>query len=130
MNTTNYIDDKTLREMTSSANGKNPFRVPEGYFDTLPQRVMERIKEEGQAGQPKRRRKSRFFIRLTAAAVLTGFFSLAGLMMYEQSHPITPYQETASFASASASEIEYSDELLDYAMLGNSDIEYYLTVAE
>ena len=130
MNTTNHIDDKTLREMTSSANGKNPFRVPEGYFDTLPQRVMERIKEDGQAGQPKRRRKSRFFIRLTAAAVLTGFFSLAGLMMYEQSHPLTPYQETASIASASASEIEYGDELLDYAMLDNSDIEYYLTVAE
>lgn len=128
MNTTNHIDDKTLREMISSANGKNPFRVPEGYFDTLPQRVMEHIKEEGQAGQPKRRRKSRFFIRLTAAAVLTGFFSLAGLMMYEQSHPLTPYQETASIASAS--EIEYGDELLDYAMLDNSDIEYYLTVAE
>lgn len=126
---TNYnTDDKTLREMTSSANGKNPFRVPEGYFDALPQRVMERIKEEGQAGQPKRRRKSRFFIRLTAAAVLTGFFSLAGLMMYEQSHPLTPYQETASIASAS--EMEYGDELLDYAMLDNSDIEYYLTVAE
>lgn len=128
MNTNYNTDEKTLREMTSSANGKNPFRVPEGYFDTLPQKVMERIKEEGQAGQPKRRRKSRFFIRLTAAAVLTGFFSLAGLMMYEQSHPLTPYQETASIASAS--EMEYGDELLDYAMLDNSDIEYYLTVAE
>ena len=128
MNTNYNTDEKTLREMTSSANGKNPFRVPEGYFNALPQRVMERIREEGQAGQPKRRRKSRFFIRLTAAAVLTGFFSLAGLMMYEQSHPLTPYQETASIASAS--EIEYGDELLDYAMLDNSDIEYYLTVAE
>jgi hypothetical protein len=27
-------------------------------------------------------------------------------------------------------DIESSDELLDYAMLDNSDIEYYLTVAE
>ena len=126
---TNYnTDDKTLREMTSSANGKNPFRVPEGYFDTLPQRVMERIKEEGQAGQPKRRRKSRFFIRLTAAAVLTGFFSLAGLMMYEQSHPLTSSQ--APTALASAQEMEFADELLDYAMLDNNDIEYYLTEAE
>lgn len=128
MNTTNHIDDKTLREMTSSANGKNPFRVPEGYFDTLPQRVMERIREEGQAGQPKRRRKSRFFIRLTAAAVLTGFFSLAGLMIYEQSHPLTSSQ--APTALASAQEMEFADELLDYAMLDNNDIEYYLTEAE
>lgn len=126
---TNYnTDDKTLREMTSSANGKNPFRVPEGYFDTLPQRVMERIREEGQTEQPKRRRKSRFFIRLTAAAVLTGFFSLAGLMMYEQSHPLTSSQ--APTALASAQEMEFADELLDYAMLDNNDIEYYLTEAE
>ena len=128
MNTTNHIDDKTLREMTSSANGKNPFRVPKGYFDTLPQRVMERIKEEGQAEQPKRRRKSRFFIRLTAAAVLTGFFSLTGLMIYEQSHPLTSSQ--APTALASAQEMEFTDELLDYAMLDNNDIEYYLTEAE
>ena len=128
MNTTNHIDDKPLREMTSSASGKNPFRVPEGYFDALPQRVMERIKEEGQAEQPKRRRKSRFFIRLTAAAVLTGFFSLAGLMIYEQSHPLTSSQ--APTALASAQEMEFADELLDYAMLDNNDIEYYLTEAE
>lgn len=128
MNTNYNTDEKTLREMTSSANGKNPFRVPEGYFDTLPQRVMERIREEGQAEQPKRRRKSRFFIRLTAAAVLTGFFSLAGLMIYEQSHPLTSSQ--APTALASAQEMEFADELLDYAMLDNSDIEYYLTVAE
>lgn len=128
MNTTNHIDDKTLREMTSSANGKNPFRVPEGYFDTLPQRVMEHIKEEGQAEQPKRHRKSRFFIRLTAAAVLTGFFSLAGLMMYEQSHQ--PASSQAPTVLASAQEMEFTDELLDYAMLDNNDIEYYLTEAE
>lgn len=128
MNTNYNTDEKTLREMTSSANGKNPFRVPEGYFDALPQRVMGRIREEGQAEQPKRRRKSRFFIRLTAAAVLTGFFSLAGLMMYEQSHQ--PASSQAPTVLASAQEMEFTDELLDYAMLDNNDIEYYLTEAE
>ena len=44
MNTNNYTDEKPLREMTSSAIGKNPFLVPEGYFDNLPDRVMSHIR--------------------------------------------------------------------------------------
>ena len=128
MNTNNYTDEKPLCEMKSSAKGKNPFLVPEGYFDNLPDRVMSHIREEGQHSILKRRHKSRFFIRLTAAAVLTGFFSLAGLMIYEQKHPLTSPQ--APTALASAQEMEFTDELLDYAMLDNNDIEYYLTEAE
>ena len=128
MNTNYHTNEKALREMTSSANGKNPFLVPEGYFDNLPDRVMNHIREDGQHSLLKRRHKSRFFIRLTAAAVLTGFFSLAGLMIYEQSHPLTSPQ--APTALASAQEMEFTDELLDYAMLDNNDIEYYLTEAE
>ncbi|MBO5675044.1 MAG: hypothetical protein J6S07_01730 [Bacteroidaceae bacterium] len=128
MNTNNYTDEKALREMTSSANGKNPFLVPEGYFDNLPDRVMSHIREDGQHSLLKRRHKSRFFIRLTAAAVLTGFFSLAGLMIYEQRHPLSNQQEGSPLTSLQ--EIEYTDELLDYAMLDNNDIEYYLTEAE
>lgn len=128
MNTNNYTDEKPLREMNSSAKGKNPFLVPEGYFDNLPDRVMSHIREEGQHNILKRRHKSRFFIRLTAAAVLTGFFSLAGLMIYEQGHPLSNHQEGNPLTSLQ--EIEYTDELLDYAMLDNNDIEYYLTEAE
>lgn len=128
MNTNNYTDEKALRETTSSANGKNPFLVPEGYFDNLPDRVMSHIREDGQHSLLKRRHKSRFFIRLTAAAVLTGFFSLAGLMIYEQRHPLSNQQEGSPLTSLQ--EIEYTDELLDYAMLDNNDIEYYLTEAE
>lgn len=128
MNTNYHTNEKALREMTSSANGKNPFLVPEGYFDNLPDRVMSHIREDGQHSLLKRRHKSRFFIRLTAAAVLTGFFSLAGLMIYEQGHPLSNQQEGSPLTSLQ--EIEYTDELLDYAMLDNNDIEYYLTEAE
>ena len=128
MNTNYHTNEKALREMTSSANGKNPFLVPEGYFNNLPDRVMSHIREDGQHSLLKRRHKSRFFIRLTAAAVLTGFFSLAGLMIYEQSHPLSNQQEGSPLTSLQ--EIEYTDELLDYAMLDNNDIEYYLTEAE
>mgnify|MGYP003305512977 FL=1 len=128
MNTNYHTNEKALREMTSSANGKNPFLVPEGYFDNLPDRVMSHIREDGQHSLLKRRHKSRFFIRLTAAAVLTGFFSLAGLMIYEQRHPLSNQHEGSPLTLLQ--EIEYTDELLDYAMLDNNDIEYYLTEAE
>lgn len=128
MNTNTTKEEKELRQMTQSTNGHNPFLVPVGYFDALPKQVMQRIKEEGARTHSKRRPRSRFLIRLTAAAVLTGFFSLAGLMMYEQNHQHLLSTETSK--SIASQEIEYSDEALDYAMLDNSDIEYYLTVAE
>lgn len=128
MSNTNHNDEKFLREIASSANGKNPFRVPQGYFHTLPQRVMERIREEEQNKAHKHGRSRRLFMRLTAAAMLTGFFSLAGLMIYEQGHPLSNHQEGNPLTSLQ--EIEYTDELLDYAMLDNNDIEYYLTEAE
>lgn len=128
MSNTNNNDEKFLREIASSANGKNPFRIPQGYFHALPQRVMERIREEEQNKAHKHGRSRRLFMRLTAAAMLTGFFAITGLMIYEQSHPLTSSQ--APTALASAQEMEFTDELLDYAMLDNNDIEYYLTEAE
>ena len=127
MNNTNHNDEIFLREIASSANGKNPFRIPQGYFNALPQRVMERIREEEQNKAHKHERSRRLFMRLTAA-MLTGFFAIAGLMIYEQSHPLTSSQATTALASAQ--EMEFTDELLDYAMLDNNDIEYYLTEAE
>lgn len=128
MNKNMTQDEQKLRQMTKSKDGRTPFLVPEGYFNTLPSKIIQRIKEEGNTTQTKRRPRSRFFIRLTAAAVLTGFFSLAGLMMYEQSHPLLSNNDTDK--AMATQDIEYTDEILDYAMLDNSDIEYYLTVAE
>lgn len=121
-------EEKKIRQMTEPNGRNNPFLVPEGYFDALPGQIMQRIQAEGLSSHARRRPRSRFFIRLTAAAVLTGFFTLAGLMLYEQNHQTTLNSEAGK--SIASQEIEYSDEALDYVMLDNSDIEYYLTVAE
>ena len=128
MNRHENTNANTLREMTdTSSNGPNPFKVPKGYFDSLPQRVMQRIKaENGLSLQPARKSKSLLFIRLAAAATLAGVFFMAGVAIYERSKPFSTNVEDIIFAH----EVEYTDELLDYAMLDNSDIEYYLTVAE
>lgn len=109
---------------------RNAFRVPEGYFQTLPDRVMQNIARNASSphGTPIRRRKSRLFIRLAAAAVLTGFFSLAGLnILLQTRHAQHAVDDTTT---AVFCDDETSDELLDYVMLGNAEIEYYLTVAE
>lgn len=119
-----------MDEMKHSSSPNKAFRVPEGYFDTLPHTIMQRIHQESAPASNKKvtRRRSRFFIRLTAAAVLTGFFSLAGIMMYEQSFSTDRMADNTQLAEIF--DLESTDETLDYAMLNNTDIEYFLTVAD
>ena len=88
---------------------------------------MQRIQAEKRpALQSASKRKNLLFIRLAVAAMLAGVFFMAGVAIYDRSTPFSPNAEDIIFAH----EIEYNDELLDYAMLDNSDIELYLTVAE
>jgi hypothetical protein len=127
-NDKNYTDIK-LRQLVSDTNGRNPFLVPDGYFEAMPNRVMQRIAEEGSQATPRKFfRKSRLFIRLTAAAVIVGFFALAGINTYE-SH-LASTQTTDMEILEYAQDLEYSDELLDYTMVDNIDIECYITMAE
>ena len=128
MNRNDNTPANTLREMTrTSSNRHNPFKVPEGYFDALPHRVMQRIQAEKRPVlQRTRKDKSLLFIRFAVAAMLAGVFFMAGVAIYNRSTPF--YTNTEDFIFAH--EIEYNDELLDYAMLDNSDIELYLTAAE
>lgn len=49
---------------------KNPFSVPDGYFDSLEERVMERVKE---SGKPK---------RAGALQMLKPYLGLAGLFVF------------------------------------------------
>lgn len=136
----NHTDnEKKLREIMGSTQGHNPFRVPEGYFDEFPQRMMQRIRMDdakGEKVEPDRHRilssgpvrKHRLLIRLGSAAAIAGIFFLAWTVASDYRQPdVTKMAETPV---TSTQEIEYTDELLDYAMVKNSDIEYYLTVAD
>lgn len=143
-------EELRLRELTQASPGKHtPFRVPDGYFTTLQSRVMDRIKaEEATKTQseasvhghkaamtaipslPQAGQERHLWVRLTAAAVFTGVISVLGTMMYHH-HSDTIALPTENLTSMSAAtDIEYTDELLDYAMLSNTDIAYYLTSAE
>lgn len=140
-------EEKKLDELTqTSSQGHNPFQVPDGYFSTIHTRVMDRIKHlearqektESDATMAENFQSSRFcharkqgpmlWKRMAVAAMFTGLFSVIGTMLYRQ--PLNTTSLPAEKNISAITDIEYSDELLDYAMLSNCDIEYYLTSAE
>ncbi len=125
MNNQFSTDEQKLHKLTqASPQGHNPFRVPDGYFATLPTRVMDRIKDS----HPKQERQ--WWIRIAVAAAFTGFFFVAGTVLYRSHHGSTSVPASNIASMSGITDTEYTDELLDYAMLSNSDIEYYLTSAD
>lgn len=93
---------------------ENPFRVPEGYFDKLPQEVMNRL--------PRKRKTVRMWQRWAVAAALTGFVAVGGFMLF--------YSSMQPQLAEQSEQQEYMDEMLDYSMMNNMDIANYLTEAE
>lgn len=135
-----HSDNELLKRM-NYAKEHNPFQVPEGYFNNFPQRMMQRIHDQRQEEQNKttchsqqnlRHSKitlnSRLIRRFGAAAAIVGIFFLTWTTISEHRQSDTPAPNTPLFATEQ--DLEATDELLDYTMLRNSDIEYYLTVAE
>jgi hypothetical protein len=51
---------------------EHPFSVPEGYFETLPGKVMERIREEDEQQVPVRRITGTVRFRVAMAAAIVG----------------------------------------------------------
>ena len=89
---------------------KDPFLVPEGYFEALPEQVMNRIKKH---------RQRRRIWQWAAAAVMAGCICTAGFLTLNSNSSLL-----------SGSDNSYMEDELDYSMLNNLDIQQYLTVAE
>lgn len=104
------------KELQEHIGKENPFRVPEGYFDTLPDRVM---------GQIARQKKQRDPWRWVVAAVLAGCVAAGGFALFKNDMGLT--SKSQSVASVTT---EQMNELLDCNIVSNLDIEYYLTEAE
>lgn len=114
MNEEQYLIEKASKE--------NPFRVPEGYFDTLASQVMSRIDAEGNKPQdvPMAEKKAKTIwlrpVLYAAASVCALFIS------------VTAYQHFTAQPADNISEqvAVYSDdsfeEAADYVMIDNQDI--------
>lgn len=106
-----YTDDElSLRQMT---HGANPYHAPEGYFDALPDKLMRRLKA---------RQRRRWAIRWAVAAVMAGCMATAGLTLLTRGVQDEQRTELAH--------TQYIDDALDYSMIDNVEIAYYLTEAE
>ncbi len=96
----------------------NPFTVPEGYFDTLNERIM--------ASVDKSERRKTIWIRwcTTAAAAC-----VAGLLLFNALAPSVQQQQSDIFADIDflAEDEAFQKEVLNYSLVDNEDVYYYLS---
>ena len=118
--------------------GRRPFKTPDGYFDNFTSQLMERMEREGlltKEEQPAEVKAKvvamspvRRALRYAAAAVVVGFCVATGTYFIQQQDGAEEQALTAD-----ASDLLYSDEALDYEldyeMVNNQQIAYYLTEA-
>ena len=119
MNEEQYLIDKVGKE--------NPFRVPEGYFDTLASQVMSRIDAEGNEPQdvPMIEKKAKtVWLRpvLYAAASICALFISVTAYQHFTTEPVDNTTEQVAVYSDDS-----FDEAADYVMIDNQDIYACLT---
>ena len=114
MNEEQYLIEK--------AGKKNPFRVPEGYFDKLTSQVMSRIDAEGNKPQelPLKAKKAKTVwlrpVLYVAASVCALFISVTAYQHFTTKPADIPTEQVAVYSDDSF------DEAADYAMIDNQDI--------
>lgn len=116
MNEEKYIEEKVGK--------RNPFLVPEGYFDTFASQLMSQIAEKPER-QPRAKsvwlRKPLYY---AAACVCALFLSGSAWLFFSKSD--VPAQQPVQMASQQESGDVDFDEAADYMMLDNQDIYNYL----
>lgn len=116
---TDYIDDSFIKAKVGT---KDPFLVPDGYFEGLTGQIMAAL-------PPKPEVKSKPLVRSMparwmAAASVACIIALGG-------YTFSQWQmEQNEESTEMAYENEDIDEALDYVMMTNNDIATYLTMGE
>ena len=106
---------------------QNPFRVPEGYFDTLTSQIMAKVDESASTVvvplKENKKKKSAKVVWLrpilyAAASVCALFISVVAYQSHSDSPTAAPVAAVAEPQS-----MDYSfDEAADYLMIDNQDI--------
>ena len=114
-----YLIEKVGRE--------NPFRVPEGYFDTLSSQIMAKVEAEGVEARDiktgKEKRAKVVWLRpvlYAAASVCALFISVVAYQSHTDQGVAAPAQNVV--ANNQMMMDNYFDEAADYVMLDNQDI--------
>lgn len=103
-----------------------PFTVPDGYFDTIADRVMARLPEQKDEVRPvakERRLKPRQQWRtLVSVAACACVIVLAGTWIARLATPDTAQQTAVAASTATATQDADFDDMADYVMIDNEDI--------
>lgn len=116
----NYLIEKVGKE--------NPFRVPEGYFDTLTSQIMAKVEAEGVEArdiQPVKEKRAKVVwlrpVLYAAASVCALFISVVAYQNYSDQGAAAPAQAVVADNHQTVTD-DYFDEVADYVMLDNQDI--------
>lgn len=112
--------------LKTSFGKENPFRVPEGYFETLESRIMSSLPEEN-ASTRTVAKEIPLWRRLRPYVAAAAFFGVmaGGYLIYNRNNPEAslPADNVASMVQSDDYNI---DTAVDYAMLDNEDFYAYL----
>ena len=123
------MEEKYLIEKVGK---ENPFKVPEGYFDTLSSQIMAKVEAEGVAPRDikagKEKRAKVVWLRpvlYAAASVCALFISVVAYQSHSDKGVTAPTQTVV--ANNQMLMDDYFEEAADYVMLDNQDIYAYLS---
>jgi hypothetical protein len=113
-------------------NDKGQFKVPEGYFDTLADRIMANIPE---APKQEKQKKSAKIIPLNtrlkiavAAAIVGAVICGSTIRLYQQGTKIANLDTNTEMTNNSETYgEEYVNDYIDYAMVDGTDIYEYIS---
>ena len=109
-------EDRFLEELIGRKN--NPFLVPEGYFEETPSNIMKRIDAFEAKNRTRLTRRFRRYVAIAAAVVGIVFVSSALLFYTQDTHEIADLEKQHE---------NYVNDALDYAMVSNEEVYFYMT---
>lgn len=109
---------------------KGEFKVPEGYFECLSQRIMDNIPEEKATAMKPTSKKVLFMpvrLKYAIAACLTGLIAIGGILTFTQKYN----SESTAVAEPTVSQDiitdEYAQDCMDYAMVDEGDMYSFIS---
>lgn len=110
--------------ISQKCGNKQPFRVPEGYFDTLADRIIEQIpKQQTKLGKAVIKQLKPWFY--AAACIVVAVFTATMMLQNKKTDTQIAQAEKTTDTETYYSDT-YIDEEADYAMVDNQDIYAYL----
>lgn len=113
---------------------KGQYKVPEGYFDTLADRIMANIPEAPKQ-EEKQKRSARIIsintrVKIAVAAAIAGaLISSVTIRLYQQETKLADVKKTNTEMTNNSETYgeEYVNDYIDYAMVDEDDIYKYLS---